>query len=285
MIATLLGRSPAAFNPAWVALALAAVLGGSAPRAWAAGLGSRRIDPAQVLPLDQLAPENREVVAEVIRDHTFHRQGEPESFQCNGSLYLNLVNEPLLPLTLWKDLSDSPVQLQKIGPDRYQGTDGAGSSAIWDFALRSPRLHVLIAYFNYVSPHGNARIDARIVLIVHANYSRDSNQQSWVQHDVETYVKVDTLGWKTLARTVRPVIERVLEDQVREAGYFVSLMSRLVVTYPNWACQVVASQAAIDPVTKQRFQNLVIQTRRADAFPGRPIVAQSSPAGPDSRRR
>ena len=24
--------------------------------------------------------------------------------------------------------------------------------------------------------------------------SRDSNQQPWVQHDVETYVKVDTLG-------------------------------------------------------------------------------------------
>ncbi len=46
-------------------------------------------------------------------------------------------------------------------------------------------------------------------------------------------MKVDSKGWKTLARTVRPVVEHILEDQVREAGYFVSLMSRLVITYPQ----------------------------------------------------
>jgi len=280
MSATMVRRSLAAFRPVWVALTLATVLGGPNPRA-SAGLGARRTDPAQVLPLDQLAPENREVVSEVIRDHTFHRQGESESFPCHGSLYLNLLDEPLVPLTLWKDLADSPVQLQKIGPDRYQGSDGAGSTAVWDFVLRTPRLHVLVAYFNYVSPRGNARIDARIVLIVHTAYSRDGTNQPWVRHDVETYVKVDTMGWKTLARTVRPVIERILEDQVREAGYFVSLMSRLVVSYPNWACEIVSGHADIDPVTKQRFQKLVVQTRRLDASKGRPIIAQSSPANPN----
>ena len=204
------------------------------PRA-GAGLGARHADPAQVVPLEQLAPEYREAVSEVIRDHTFHRQGEPETFQCQGTLYLSLLNEPLVPLSLWKDLSTSPVQLQKLGPDRYQGSDGAGATAVWDFVLRTPRLHVLLAYLSYVSPRSNARIDARIVLIVHSAYVRDSNKEPWVQHDVEAYVKVDTMGWKTLARTVRPLIERVLEEQVREAGYFVSLMTRLVVTYPNWA--------------------------------------------------
>ena len=269
---------------AWVALTLATVVGRGRSRA-GAGLGARRPDPAQVVPLDQIAPEHREIVSEVIRDHTFHRQGESESFPCPGSLYLSLLNEPLVPLTLWKDLSDSPVQLQKVGPNRYQGTDGSGSTAVWDFVLRTPRLHVLLAYFNYVSPHGNARIDARIVLIVHSSTSRDSNKEPWVQHDVEAFVKVDSKGWKTLARTVRPVIERILEEQVREAGYFVSLMSRLVVTYPNWACQVVANQPAIDSATKQRFQTLVVQTRRPGASKGRPTVAQNLPSNPDTRRR
>ena len=80
------------------------------------------------------------------------RQGDPESFQCQGDLYLNLLNEPLVPLTLWKDLSVSPVQLTKIGPNRYQGTDGQGASGVWDFVLRTPRLHVLLANLTYVSP-------------------------------------------------------------------------------------------------------------------------------------
>jgi hypothetical protein len=250
-----------------------------------AGLGARHTDPSQVVPLDQVADEYREVISEVIRDHTFHRQGDPESFQCHGDLYLNLLNEPLVPLTLWKDLSDSPVQLNKIGPNRYQGSDGAGASAVWDFVLRTPRLHVLLAYLTYVSPRGSTRVDARIVMIVHSSYGQGNNNESWIQHDVEAYVKVDTKGWKTLARTVRPVVERVLEDQVREAGYFVSLMSRLVVTYPNWACQVVGSQAAIDINTKQRFHDLVAQNRKPGASKGRPVVAQSPPSNTDGRRR
>jgi hypothetical protein len=283
MSARVVRRSLKVGNPLWVALTLLTVLAGANPRA-GAGLGSRRVDPAQVLPLDQLAPEHRENVFEVIRDNSFHRQGESESFPCHGNLYLNLLDEPLVPLSLWKDLSDSPVQLQKVGPDRYQGSDGSGSTATWEFVLRTPRLHVLLAYFNYVSPRGNAKIDARIVLIVHSSYVQDSNREPWVQHDVEAYVKVDSLGWKTLARTVRPVIERVLEDQVREAGYFVSLMSRLVITYPNWACQVINNHAAIDPVTKQRFQKVVVQTRRPGASSGRPVV-QHTAASPETRRR
>ena len=129
---------------------------------------------------------------------------------------------------------------------------------------------MLLAYFNYVSPHGNARVDARIVLIVQSTYAVDGSKEPWVQHDVEAFVKVDSKGWKTLARTVRPVVEKVLEEQVREAGHFVSLMTRLVVTYPNWACQTVANQPGIDPATRNQFQTVVIQNRKPGASRGRP---------------
>lgn len=250
-----------------------------------AGLG-RRIDPAQVLPLEQVPAGYRESVVEVIRDHTFHRQGSPESFPCHSGLYLSLLNEPVLTLALWKDLSSSSVQLQRIGADRYQGTDGVGTTATWDYVLRSPRLHVLLASLSYSGPRSNAHIDARIVLIVHAGYFREVNGESYVQHDVEAFVKVDSKGWKTLARTLRPVVDRVLEDQVREAGQFVSLMSRLVVMYPSWATQVALAQQDLDVEARSRFRDLVAQNRRPGASGGRPVVvADSGTASPDSRRR
>jgi hypothetical protein len=249
------------------------------------GLGTRHLDPGQIVPLDQIVPEQRETIAEVIREHTFHRLGETDSFPCPGSLYLSLLNEPLLPLSLWKDLSASSVQLQKVGPNRYEGTDGSGASAVWDFVLRTPRLHVMVAYFNYVSPHGTARVEARIVLVVHSSYAVDASKEPWVQHDVEAFVKVDSKGWKTLARTLRPVVEKILEEQVREAGHFVSLMSRLVLTYPNWACQLIANQPAIDPATKTQFQTVVLQNRKPRASRGRPVVMQDPPPAQDARQR
>src|SRR5688572_21838259 len=75
--------------------------------------GTRHPDPAQVVPLDRIAAEHRESLAEVISSHTFHRQGAPESFPCNPSLYLSLLNEPALTLALWQDLSTSPARLKQ----------------------------------------------------------------------------------------------------------------------------------------------------------------------------
>ncbi len=65
--------------------------------------------------------EHREAVAEVIRDHTFHRQGDAETFACPASLYLSLLNEPAMTVALWKDLSDTPVQLQKVAAESLRG--------------------------------------------------------------------------------------------------------------------------------------------------------------------
>jgi hypothetical protein len=267
----------------WI-VALGAMCAGvwQGPVVWA---GTHSSEPVQAVPLDQIAPEFRENVAEVIRDHTFHRKGAPETFPCNPRIYLSLLNEPALTLALWQDLSTSPVRLQKVGPNRYQGTDGNGATASWEFVLRSPKLHVLLCDLDYTSPRGAAHLQGRIVLIVHSGYYREVNGEHWVQHDVEAYVKVDSRGWKAVARTLRPVIEKLLEDQIREAGWFVSLMGRLVAMYPNWACQVTIKQNQISMDTRQRFRDVVIQTRRPGAFTGRPTMVDNVAATPSVKRR
>lgn len=265
----------------WSVAVVVVVLG-----TWAAGLfapipawaGLRRTDPAEVVPLDQIDLRLRASVAEVIRDHTFHHHGRPETFPCNPRIYLALLNEPALTLGLWKDLSPNPARLGQVGPGRYQGTDGAGTTATWEFALRSPQLHVLLCDLQYATPRGNARLEGRIVLIVRSNFLRESDGETWVQHDIEAYVKVDSRGWRAVAATVKPLIEKVLEDQIQEAGWFVSLMSRLVEMYPNWATSVAVNQPEIAPQVRESFRDLVAQTRRPGAYSGRPVLAEGDTA-------
>ena len=248
--------------------------------------GPWRVDPAQVVPLDRMAPEHRGEVSEVIRDHTIHRKGSPDTFPCQSSIYLSLVNEPAITLALWQDLADSPVHLRQLSPGRYEGSDGNGASATWEFVHRSPTLHVLLCRLDYTSPRGNAHLEGRIVLIVRSGFFRESSGEPVVRHDVEAFVKVDSKGWKTLARTVRPLLEKVLEDQVQEAGLFVSLMGRLVETYPNWACQVAMEKAQTTPEAKQAFREAVLSHRRKGASAARPSINNdAAQAQADTRRR
>lgn len=263
-------------------LVVGLALGWASPTALSAG--ARAIDPAQVVPLDKIPAQHRDAVVEVIRDHTIHRKAAADTFPCNSRLYLSLLNEPSVTLALWQDLATSPVRLSRIDANRYQGTDGNGATATWDYVYRSPKLHVLLSDLDYTSPRGAAHLTGRIVLIVHSGFYREVNGEPWVQHDVEAFVKVDSKGWKALAKTVRPILEKVLEDQVQEAGWFVSLMGRLVETYPNWACQVVVNQPQIDPATRNSFRDLVVQTKKPNAFTGRPTMTANA-APPDAPKR
>jgi hypothetical protein len=245
--------------------------------------GTRHVDPNTIVPLNEIAPQHRDSVADVVTSPSFHRQGSPDTFPCNPQLYLSLLNEPALTLALWKDLSTSPARLKQVGPDRYQGTDGAGTSATWEFVYRSPRLHVLLCDLDYAGPRGNTRLNGRIVLIIHTDYFRKGTAEHWVRHDVEAYVKIDSRGWRTVAKTVRPIIEKLLEDQVQEAGWFVSLMGRLVELYPNWAADVAQQGEEIRPEVRERFRTLVMQTRRPGASSGRPVIADN--VASDTRAR
>jgi hypothetical protein len=246
---------------------------------------ARHFEPAQIVPLDLIAPEHRESVSEVISTNTFHRQGASDTFPCHPKVYLSLLNEPALTLALWQDLAASPAKLRQVGPDTFQGSDGTGTSATWQFLYRSPRLHVMLSNLDYVGPHGNVKLSGRIVLVVHTEYIQKSPTDHWVRHDVEMFVKIDSKGWRALAKTGRPLIEKLLEDQVQEAGWFVSLMGRLVELYPNWACQVVKEGPDIRPDVRQNFTALITQTRRPNAFTGRPVLAENEEGRASARVR
>ena len=246
--------------------------------------GPRTVDPALVVPLDKIPAQHRDSVVEIIRDHTMHRKAPADTFPCNSKVYLSLLNEPAVTLALWQDLAASPVKLRRIDANKFQGTDGAGTTATWEYLYRSPKLHVLLSDLDYVSPRGAARLSGRILLVVHSGFYREVNGEPWIQHDVEAFVKVDSKGWKALAKTVRPLLEKVLEDQVQEAGWFISLMGRMVENYPNWACSVVLKQEQIDSTTRQNFRDLVIQVRRPGALTGRPQIAEAATTEDVKRR-
>jgi hypothetical protein len=231
------------------------------------------VDPASVLPLAELSPEFQGPVAEVIERHHFHHHGQSETFPCQPKVYLSLLNEPALTLSLWQDLSPSPAKLWEVAPGSFQGTDGNGTTATWQFAYRSPRLHVLFCNLHYEGPRGATVLDGRLVLIVRTNYFKEASGSPWIQHDIEAFVKVDSKGWRAVARTVRPIIERLLEDQIQEAGWFISLMGRLVESYPDWATQVASGQAPLSEEGRSQFRALIAENRRPDASTGRPALA------------
>ena len=182
----------AGFASLFVSACLMILLGFASPAL--AQTANRAVDPAKSIPLDQLAPADRESVAEVLGGPTFHRRGKSDSFQCNPRLYLALVNQPLLTLALWKNLSPSPVTLREVSPGSFQGTNNNGTEVGGRFLIRTPTLHVVLSNFRYNTPRGNLHLEGRIVLVLRTAYFKEPQGEYWVRHDLEVFVKIDTRG-------------------------------------------------------------------------------------------
>lgn len=224
------------------------------------------------LPLGSIAPEFRESIWDVVSNHHFHHRGNPDTFPGEGPLYWTLLNEPVLTLGLWNALAASPAELRRTGPNRFEGHDGNGTSATWHFAHRSPDLHVLFCELTYSGPRHRVRLDGRIVLIVNSRVFKDTVGRDWIRHEVEAFVKVDSKGWKAIARVARPIIEALLRDQMEEAGLFVSIMTRLVRERPEWARAAVRRMDGVDAETKRRFDDLTSRYLET-GLPGPPVPA------------
>jgi hypothetical protein len=259
-------------------LAIIIAVAGAAATPRARAIGRTPVDPAQVVPLDQIEAQRRDEVADVIKTATFHYQAPAESFPANPKLYLSLLNEPSLTLALWNDLGATPARLQRIAPGMYQGTDGSGTTATWHFVYRSPTQHVLLCWIEYQSPRGKIHLNGRLVLNVRSAFYRHKSGQLLVQHSVEAFVKIDSKGWRSIAKMGRPIIENVIQDQVKEAGQFISLMCRLVEMYPVWATRVAVDQTDLADDLKNKFRDLVLKHRRPGSSSGRPKLLNETAA-------
>ncbi len=246
-----------------------------------------RVRAEQLLPMDEVEPSRRHEVAEIIESATIRKQGKPEAFPCNHQLYLALLNEPSLTLSLWKDLSNAPVRLQHVGPNQYEGDDGMGTTARWEFVYRSARLHALYCNLTHIRPTTQAKLEGRVVLIVRSEFfgPQEADEAPIVRHDVEAFVKVDSKGWRALARTARPILEKVLEQQVQEAGWFVSLMGRLVAQHPVWAVDVVSRDTEIPLEYREYFPKVVEAAKSPDFSPRRPSLRNQAVANTNYETR
>lgn len=233
-----------------------------------------RLRADQILPLDEVDLSRRNEVVEIIESATIRKQGKSDSFPCHHQLYLALLNEPSLTLALWKDLSNAPVRLQHIGPNQYEGDDGMGTTARWEFVYRSPRLHALYCNLTHIRPTTQAKLEGRVILVVRSEFygPQAADEPPVVKHDVEAFVKVDSKGWRALARTARPILEKVLEQQVQEAGWFVSLMGRLVSQHPVWAVDVVSRDTEIPAEYREYFPKVVDAAKNPEYSSRRPSM-------------
>jgi hypothetical protein len=211
----------------------------------------------ELIPWKALDEKNRARINEVVDHATVYHRSPSEVFVCKPELYLLLLHEPVMTLELWRALGGSTATLECIGPGQFQGADGHVSTGKWEFAYRTPELTVIYADGQYRGPLLGNTLETRSVLVLRTAYFQERDGKFYIKHQLDGYVKAEAGNLKPVARALKPVFQKSVENTMQESLWFVSLMCRYVQHDPQTIANIVQESDKISEPVKAQMQKVL----------------------------
>jgi hypothetical protein len=162
-----------------------------------------------------------------------------------------------MTLELWRALGGSTATLECIGPGQFQGADGHVSTGKWEFAYRTPELTVIYADGQYRGPLLGNTLETRSVLVLRTAYFQERDGKFYIKHQLDGYVKAEAGNLKPVARALKPVFQKSVENTMQESLWFVSLMCRYVQHDPQTIANIVQESDRISEPVKAQMQKVL----------------------------
>jgi len=231
------------------------------------------------LPLTRMTAAARTKTNDVVRDHSLYRQLPTEMLHCDPELYLFFVNRPETVVNIWEVLRISDVRLRQTGANSYRGDDGRGTVTDFEFLYRSQDKHVIYGEGNYEGPLLGRRVRGTCILFLRTRYLRDESQAYYISHQLDAFVKLESLGAEVMARTLQRTFGQVADRNFSEVSQFVANLSRKTKEEPEWALRMARELDRVHPTVRQDFVDL---TSRLSAST---VGAAGSPGAAGSTER
>ena len=174
---------------------------------WAAA--ARANEPSYHAVLEQVSPDRHDEVQEILADPTFVARLQMET-DASPQVFIFLLDHPDINCGLARALQIAPTRLQRVGPGRYQGDDGAWNSGTLEVLSAAGDRRVVLA-------HGVSRgywfgdVAGRVVAAV--SLTREGDR---IRGEIVVWATVDHGVLDRLLRVVAPVIGGLLDSQLKK---------------------------------------------------------------------
>lgn len=181
------------------------------------------------LPLERIAPANRDAIAHFSQATTLHRRLPTETIHCEPDLLSFLLTKPEALVDIWRVLGISRVSLDPVAKGQWQLSDGYGT--VGTVRLLHHERHdtggllVFHGRGGYSGPLSPKNLSGSCLLVIrHRDLGRVDGRPSQ-QVEMEAFLDVDGLGLELVTRTLQPLIIRSAAANLHEICLFVSQFS------------------------------------------------------------
>lgn len=242
-----------------------------------------RRDALRAMPLARLEPADRRRVVSVLKRTSVYRRLPTRTIDCDPQMFLFLVRNPEIVVSLWDELGISNVALRRTGEKVFEATDGQGTRGLIEVLRDRMDEQLIYAQGSYEGPLLRRPINASSVLLMRMAYLRGASGRYYVRARMDAFVQFEQVGPDLLAKTFQPLLGKVADYNFVETMKFVSRLSRTAEHHPEKTRRLYEKLDGLDP--QLRRQLVRISNRLAYRAPVRPTSAVQFVGGIDRADR
>jgi hypothetical protein len=212
-------------------------------------------DAVRSLPLDELTPQVRARIQDVVARPTLFRRMPVKVIECDAELYRFLVRYPEVVVNIWQLMDITRVSLRRTGPYTLDAADGAGTVTTMELVYGTDDTHLIYCEGSYEGPLFLRPVQGRCVLLLKSAYTAESGRRQIVNR-LDIFLQLDHTGAKVLTKTLHPLVGRSTDVNFLESTEFLERISRTAEANGPGVQRLASRLNNVHPAVRQRFAEL-----------------------------
>lgn len=235
-----------------------------------------REEALRAIPYNQLDRDARIKVGAVLANTTIFRHLPVETIECDGDLFVFLLEHPDLVVNIWEALGVSEVALTRVGDETFEASDKAGTRGQIEYLYRTPQTHLVYADGTYTGSLMARPVRGRCVLLMRSSYAKTNDGRPVVRCGIDAFLHLENVGVGMLAKTFQPLVTTAADHNFHETAAFLSSVHHAAAA--NYAGMQRLSERLnkVDEADRQEFSDLTTQIAVQAALAQRAVASRST---------
>lgn len=232
------------------------------------------------IPFSRINGPAQQSIRGVVERPSFFRRLPQQTIECDPELFLLLVRYPEIIVNIWDLMGITKVEVKRIAPYIFTGTDGAGTSCRCELLYGTSDVHVYYGNGTYSGSMAARNIDGRCVCVLHSSTSFNELGRAIITVSMDVFMKLDSLGADLVTRTLAPLVGKTADYNFAESAKFVSQLNELCEQNPRAAQELALRLNRVDPTVRAKFAQVAANIAAVRGTIDSRMVAGQSAAVP-----
>ncbi|MCR9292393.1 MAG: hypothetical protein NXI32_06720 [bacterium] len=228
---------------------------------------SAKKDAVRNVPFHKLNNQVSGKVRDVVENPSYFRRMPSQVVECDPQMFSFLVRRPEVMVNIWQIMGITKVTAQRLNPYSFYANDGVGTTCRCDLVYADQNMHIYLGDGTYDGTLAPRKVTGSCVCILRTDAQANPSGKSFVQGQMDVFLKLDNLGADILARSVGPFVSKTADYNFLETAKFISQISQVCERSPGGAQNLAMKLENCDVSVRREFA-LIAEHISKSKFPG-----------------